>query len=67
MMESAKVQASLVDRILVLLQQPIFFRDVLAALGDSSYRQTLLAWSDVRTHHALLRDEQGRYVLERKA
>ncbi|HEX5507203.1 MAG TPA: hypothetical protein VFX37_01745 [Pseudolabrys sp.] len=57
--------AALPARIEQLLQRPVFFRDLLDALRDHPYRAILRAWSDVRTHHALARDEFGRYWLEK--
>jgi hypothetical protein len=33
----------------------------LDATRDQKYRAVLLAWSDIRTRHALERDEHGRY------
>ena len=35
--------------------------DILDATRDQKYRAVLLAWSDIRTRHALERDEHGRY------
>ena len=58
--------AELVAKIEDLLRQPIFFRDVLAAARNQPYRSILRAWSQVRTRHALARDELGRYWLEKR-
>ncbi|HET7848900.1 MAG TPA: hypothetical protein VFL51_07550 [Pseudolabrys sp.] len=57
--------APVVSKIEALLQEPVFFRDVLAALRDCPYRVILRAWSDVRMRHTLARDELGRYWVER--
>ena len=57
--------AELVAKIEALLRQPIFFRDILAAVRSQPYRAILRAWSQVRTRHALARDELGRYWLEK--
>jgi len=59
------------DRALVadierLLRKPVYFRDVLAAVGSHPYRAILRAWSDIRTRHSLSRDEFGRYWLEKQ-
>jgi hypothetical protein len=56
--------ARLVAKIAGLLRQPVFFRDVLVATRDQPYRAILCAWSEIRTRHALARDEFGRYWLE---
>ena len=48
-------------RIEECLREPIYFRDILYATRDQKYRAVLLAWSDIRTRHALERDEHGRY------
>jgi len=61
-----QVDARLVAKIIGLLRQPVFFRDVLAATRDQPYRAILLAWSEIRTRHALARDEFGRYWLEKQ-
>jgi hypothetical protein len=58
--------ADLVAKMEELLRQPVFFRDVLAATRQEPYRAILRAWSEVRTRHALARDEFGRYWLEEK-
>ncbi|HEU4660934.1 MAG TPA: hypothetical protein VFS63_09755 [Pseudolabrys sp.] len=58
-------EAALAAQIERLLQQPVFFRDILAALRNHPYRAILRAWSDVRTRRALARDEFGRYWLEK--
>jgi hypothetical protein len=58
--------AALVARIEELLRQPVYFRDVLAAVRDQPYRAVLCAWSDIRTRNALARDEFGRYWLEKQ-
>ena len=52
---------SLVRRIEECLREPVYFRDILDATRDQKYRAVLLAWSDIRTRHALERDEHGRY------
>lgn len=57
--------ASLLAKIETMLQQPIFFRDILAAVRSHPYRAILQAWSDIRTRRALMRDEFGRYWLEK--
>jgi len=62
----AGADTGLVAKIEELLRRPIFFRDVLAALRSQPYRAILLAWSEIRTRHALARDEFGRYWLEKK-
>jgi hypothetical protein len=62
----AETDAALVAKIEGLLRQPVFFRDVLAAVRTQPYRAILRAWSEVRTRHALARDEFGRYWLEKK-
>ncbi|MEP9379474.1 hypothetical protein ABLE91_22365 [Aquabacter sp. CN5-332] len=53
-------------RILALLQQPVFFWQVIEALSDETYRATLVAWGEVRERHDLDRDEHGRYWLKNK-
>ena len=60
---TARVQADpvLVKRIEEALQEPVYFRDILDATGDRNYRAVLPAWSEIRTRHALERDEYGRY------
>jgi DNA-binding transcriptional ArsR family regulator len=62
---SASPQASpLVARLEELLGGgPVFFHEVLEAMGDQSYRSVLNAWSDLREAQALDRDERGRYRL----
>ena len=60
---SETVNAGLVTRIEECLRQPVYFRDVLAAVRDQPYRAILRAWSEVRTNHTLERDEFGRYWL----
>ncbi len=62
-META--DSALAAEIEALLRRPVFFRDVLAALRAHPYRVILRAWSDIRTRHALARDEFGRYWLEK--
>ncbi|HKS84738.1 MAG TPA: hypothetical protein VJR71_04610 [Pseudolabrys sp.] len=62
----ASADAALVAKIEGLLRQPVFFRDVLAATRNQPYRAILTAWSEIRTRHALTRDEFGRYWLEEK-
>jgi len=61
-----EADARLVTEILGLLRQPVFFRDVLLAARDQPYRAILHAWSEIRSHHALARDELGRYWLEKQ-
>jgi len=58
--------SGLVAQIEALLRQPVFFREVLAAVRNRPYRAVLRAWSEIRTRHALARDEFGRYWLEKK-
>lgn len=58
---------ALVKRIEECLRQPTYFRDILDATRDQKYRAVLLAWSDVRTRHALERDEHGRYWRTKQA
>lgn len=55
---------SLVQSIELLLERPVYFRDVLSAHDDWPYRAILRAWSDVRTKHELRRDDYGRYWRE---
>jgi len=62
----ADADTGLVAKIEELLQRPIFFRDVLAAVRNQPYRAILLAWSEIRTRHPLARDEFGRYWLEKQ-
>ena len=52
---------ALVQRIEACLRAPVYFRDILDATRDQKYRAVLQAWSDIRTRHALERDEYGRY------
>ena len=52
---------ALVRRIEECLREPVYFRDILDATRDQNYRAVLLAWSEIRTRHALERDEHGRY------
>jgi len=52
---------ALVQRIEHCLREPVYFRDILDATRDQKYRAVLLAWSDIRSRHALERDEYGRY------
>jgi hypothetical protein len=59
-------EAGLVAKMESLLRQPVYFREILAAARNQPYRAILRAWSDVRTRHALARDELGRYWLEKK-
>jgi hypothetical protein len=61
---SRTTDAGLVKKIEECLRQPVFFRDLLAAFRDQPYRAILRAWSEVRTSHALERDERGRYWLK---
>ena len=61
-----ETDARLVAKIAGLLRQPMFFRDVLVAARDHPYRAILRAWSEIRTSHALARDEFGRYWLEKQ-
>jgi hypothetical protein len=56
---------ALVERIQGMLREPVYFRDVLAAMHGQSYRAILLAWSDIRSSIALERDELGRYWIEK--
>ncbi len=58
--------AQVVERIENCLRQPVYFRDILDALRDRPYRAILRAWSEVRTQHALERDDFGRYSLPRR-
>jgi hypothetical protein len=44
---------ALVMRIEACLREPVYFRDILDATRDQKYRAVLLAWSDIRTRHAL--------------
>jgi len=53
----------LVRRIEEVLAEPVYFREVLDATQSFRYRDILVAWSEVRRRHALLRDERGRYQL----
>jgi hypothetical protein len=55
----------LVRRIEEVLAAPVYFREVLDATAAHRYRDVLAAWSEVRTRHALQRDERGRYCLSR--
>jgi hypothetical protein len=48
---------ALVKRIEASLREPVYFRDILDATRDHKYRAVLLAWSDIRTRHALERDD----------
>jgi hypothetical protein len=57
----------LVARVIALLQQPVYFWQVIDALSDETYRAVLVAWSEVRESHALDRDEHGRYWLKQAA
>jgi hypothetical protein len=59
-----EADAGLVAKIVGLLRQPVFFRDVLVAARDQPYPAILRAWSEIRMRHALARDEFGRYWLE---
>jgi hypothetical protein len=59
--EGRRADPALVQRIEQCLREPIYFRDILDATRDQKYRAILLAWSDIRTRHALERDEYGRY------
>ena len=52
---------ALVKRIEECLREPVYFRDILDATREENYRAVLLAWSDIRSRHALERDEFGRY------
>jgi hypothetical protein len=63
---SEATDAALVAEIEGLLRKPVYFRDVLAAVAHHPYRAILRAWSDIRTRHALSRDEFGRYWLEKQ-
>lgn len=53
----------IVRRIEEVLAEPVYFREVLDATASYRYRDVLAAWSEVRTRHALQRDERGRYWL----
>lgn len=44
--------------------KPIFYYDLLTEFPERSYREIMLAWSEVREGHSLSRDEEGRYYLE---
>ena len=44
--------------------KPIFYYDLLTEFPERSYREIMLAWSEVREGHMLSRDEDGRYYLE---
>jgi hypothetical protein len=61
---SGTVDTELVKQIEKFLRHPVYFRDLLAAFRDQPYRAILRAWSEVRTSHALERDERGRYWLK---
>jgi hypothetical protein len=61
---SRTIDDGLVKKIEECLRQPVYFRDLLAAFRDQPYRAILRAWSEVRTSHALERDERGRYWLK---
>lgn len=56
--------SALAARILTLLQAPVYFWQVIDALPDATYRAIIQAWGEVREHHALDRDEHGRYWLK---
>jgi hypothetical protein len=59
--ERKQADPALVQKIEQCLREPVYFRDILDATRDQKYRAVLLAWSDIRTRHALERDEYGRY------
>ena len=65
-METRKADRQLVARIEAALAEPIYFRDVVAKLGDAPWRDVLKAWGDVRERLQLDRDEHGRYWRARK-
>lgn len=52
---------ALVRKIEECLRKPVYFRDILDATREASYRAVLRAWSDIRSRCALERDEHGRY------
>ena len=62
-MTAPRALPELVGLLETALAQPIYFSQLLARAEGHRYRDVLLAWSDVRTRHALARDELGRYSL----
>ena len=66
MTDPASSATELVSRIEKVLAEPVYFRQVLDATAAYRYRDVLAAWSEVRSRHALQRDEHGRYCLPRE-
>ncbi len=65
-MKDLSTQAlDLIQRIETRLATPAYFREILDVAADQPYRRVLAAWSEVRTRHALQRDDHGRYFLRR--
>lgn len=60
-MSIADTDPKIVRTIEEALRKPVYFRDIVEATKDQSYRAVLCAWSDVRSRLTLERDEFGRY------
>ena len=62
-----EADARLVAKIVGLLRQPMFFRDVLVAARDHALSRDFACMErDSARVHALARDEFGRYWLEKQ-
>lgn len=55
----------LIVRIESYIENPVFFKDVLAEFDNYPYRKILEAWSDIRIRRPLDRDIHGRYSLSK--
>jgi hypothetical protein len=57
-----------VGRVMAFIKQkPFFFYDITRHFADEEYHDLLVAWSTIRSREKFERDEDGRYILARKA
>ena len=58
----------LVGRVMTFIRRgPFFFYDITRHFADEEYRDLLVAWGTIRSKEEFERDEDGRYILARKA
>jgi hypothetical protein len=65
---SPEENKKVVGRVMKFIRQgPFFFYDITRHFADVEYRDLLVAWGTVRSREKFERDEDGRYILARKA
>ncbi len=66
-MRQAK-NTNLVGKVMEFIRQkPFFFYDITLHFADEEYRDLLVAWSTIRSKEKFDRDEDGKYILVKRA